>query len=48
VPTGGLSSSINDYGVVAIAAGLLGVEDIFLATLVAPRPPRGLRISERP
>ena len=29
----------------AIGAGLLGVEDIFMATLEVPRPPRGLRIS---
>lgn len=48
VPSGGMSSSINDRGVVAIAAGLVGVEDIFLATLDVPRPPRGLRISRTP
>lgn len=45
VPSGGLATSINERGVVALAAGLFGSEDIFLAVLEEPRPPLGLRRS---
>lgn len=48
VPSGGLGSSINDKGEIAFGAGNASVEDIFIATLVVPVPPTGLRIRRSP
>ena len=44
VPSGGLGSSINENGEIALGAGNAGVEDIFIATPWVLAPPTGLRI----
>ncbi len=44
VPSGGLGSSINENGEIAMGAGNAGVEDIFIATPLVLAPPTGLRI----